>query len=227
MSTSISVGVSFTLGGTARNRRWSYFSEAERAAYRNTVVKPLQAKLDALHSGDTTKPIYVKFVTDKRRGGSVGVIRKMTMVVSPPRRYYENEEVTYSDIEVGFDDHKSVIKISNTDAIEWLQDYEGPTKYLFDKEKVEKKVIPDVVDKLGVEVKPGVFISFVEKNYRGLTVHFGNVTRINHNGTVWATNMRLQDGDCQDEIRIADSKTIVVMTRDLMDRLTIKKMSVL
>lgn len=226
MSTSISAGVSFTLG-TGRYRNRAYYNATVRAAYDNDVLKPLQAKVAALNAGDLTQPIYVKFVTDKRREGSVGVVRKMRIEVSQPRYSYDSTNVYITDVEVGFDDHKSVIKITNTDAIEWLQGHQGPTLYAFDKEKVEKKVIPEVVDKLGAEVKPGVFISFVQKNYRGLTVHFGNVTRINHNGTVWAKNMKLQEGDRQEEIRIPDSKTIVVMTKDLMDRLTIKKMSIL
>ena len=109
--------------------------------------------------------------------------------------------------------------------IELLIGYEGPCVWQWGK-KEKPQVLP--YDRLGREVKVGDFACYILHHFgtcRGASTQFGTVQKIERDGTVWAKNVALSDGEKSQLKRINDNATIVILTSDLMDRLMLAKLA--
>ena len=80
-------------------------------------------------------------------------------------------------------------------------------------------------------IKKGDFISYVlyhfDNGRNGAGIYYGKVTKIEGDGTVHAKNIKLKDDDRVAEMRIKDNSLIVIMTKDLMDKLMLARLSIL
>jgi hypothetical protein len=112
----------------------------------------------------------------------------------------------------------------------WLK---GRDKDLGTVWKWEKPVPPKIVayDKLKRELKVGDFISYIlyhfDNSGNAAGLYYGKITQIENDGTVHAKNIKLKEDDLVDERRIKDNSLIVLMTKDLMDRLMLARLSIL
>lgn len=182
--------------------------------------------MDKMNKGE---PVYVVF-NDERRKGSIGKILSWTVKSRPAHsssHYYRIPFETFDiyNIEVGWDDRKNVIRPTTYD-IQIVEEWTGGTKYVYEKPQPRELTIPKVYDRLGEEIKVGNFISFVYQKYGAVELMYGTVTRINHNGTVWAKNMKLSSDDTSEEHKIRDNSNAVVMEKNFMDKLLMFKLSV-
>lgn len=116
-------------------------------------------------------------------------------------------------------------------AASWLKGYDETlgTQWVWKRPEVPT-VVPQ--DKLGRDIKVGDFISYILYHFGGNNgnaagIYYGKVTQIEKDGTVYAKNIKLKDDDISEEKRIKDHSLIVIMTKDLMDKLMLARLSVL
>ena len=203
---------------SAPSRYWNRIADNSEF---NRVVTVISRRLLA------GEPIYVRFF-DPRRKGSVGKITSVDIRdVSNWYAGYGGNTKHYqlNNIEVKWDGRSNKVHPYDSE-IEFLEDWEGGTVWAYSKPSpAPAKPIPVVKDHLGAEVEPGDFVSFVSRRYGEVKLHFGNVSRINHNGTVWVNTLKLRDDDQPQEVKVHDPDTIVKQGKDLMDRLILARMS--
>lgn len=196
------------------------------------------------------EPIYVKFVSgDKRRVGSIGRIQinNMQDILYGSYSYHNHynragarsvieEKIENFDLmkaikvninmTVKWDNRKNKVESSGYDVV-WLKGHTGGTVWHYGT-PITPKV--QAFDKLGREIKEGDFISYILYHYdsRGAAgIYYGKVTKITNDGNVYAKNIKLQENDKVDEKRIKDNNLIVIMTKDLMDKLMLARLSIL
>lgn len=133
--------------------------------------------------------------------------------------------------EATWDKRKNKIDINTGWAADWIKGYDPTlgTQWVWKKPDDDPAVIPE--DKLGREIKKGDFISYVlyhfDNGRNGAGIYYGKVTKIDGDGTVHAKNIKLKDDDRVAEMRIKDNSLIVIMTKDLMDKLMLARLSIL
>ena len=107
-------------------------------------------------------------------------------------------------------------------------DDEG-TVWAWAKDPEPEQVVAE--DKLGREIKVGDFISYIlyhfDNGSNGAGIYYGKVTKITKTGTVHAKNIKLKDNDHVAEMRIKDNSLIVIMSKDLLDKLMLARLSIL
>lgn len=115
---------------------------------------------------------------------------------------------------------------SSAYEIDYLPNYTGECKWVWGK-KENPKLVP--LDRLGREIKIGDFVCYILHHFyrSGASTQFGTVQKIQNDGTVWAKNVALSDGEVSKLKRINDNNTVVILTKDLMDRLMMAKLSTL
>jgi hypothetical protein len=127
---------------------------------------------------------------------------------------------------VKWDGRSNKVDANNSWALEWLPNHTGGTVWKWEKPEVPL-VIPK--DKLGREIQKGDFISYILYNFdndsNNAGIYYGKVTKIEADGTVYATNIKLTDSDKSAEKKIKDNSLIVIMSKDLMDRLMLARLS--
>lgn len=132
---------------------------------------------------------------------------------------------------VKWDGRKNRIDVSNGFDIVWLKDRkaEEGTHWVWSKPEDPPAVIPQ--DKLGRDIKVGDFISYIlyhfDNKHNAAGIYYGKVSKIENDGTVHAKNIKLKDDDRVDEKRIKDNSLIVIMSKDLMDKLMLARLSIL
>lgn len=197
--------------------------------------------------------IYVKFI-DPKREGSIGrlVINDVQELLGNYRKYgyltgYSSFSYSYhrpiEEIEANVkEEHFEHARFDVTvkwngrfndfsprpAEILWLKGYQGNTVWAYDKSAKPKtpKIIPK--DRLDREIKVGDFIVYILYQFQGSSaagIYFGKVTRITHEGEVYAKNIKLGGDDRQAEKKIKESKLITIMSDDLMQQLMIAKLS--
>jgi hypothetical protein len=127
---------------------------------------------------------------------------------------------------VKWDGRKNEVQASAYE-VDYLLSYSGECVWQWGR-KDKPKVIP--LDRLGREIKVGDFACYILHHFgtnRGASTQFGTVQKIQNDGTVWAKNVALSDGELSKLKRINDNKTVVILTKDLMDRLMMAKLSTL
>jgi hypothetical protein len=202
------------------------------------------------------KPIYVRFTNkDQMRDGSIAIIKDWNVerglakngeyLAKNPHwgrsRYHvpnvhqfeigsDKYEVDLTDCgsffgRVRWEGRKNECEASIYN-VEWLKGYEGPCVWQFGK-KEQPQVI--ATDRLGREIKVGDFCCYILHHFSnyGASTQFGTVTKIERDGTVWAKNIALGEDESAHTKKINDNSTIVILTKDLMDRLMMAKLSTL
>ena len=176
-------------------------------------------------------PVYVKFTAhhDERRTGSIARLTTFTIQERSPWSYGYSRtrsgatRPVITTMQVGWDGRKNVVNVYEYD-IEILEGYTGGTVW-----KWEKPVGPLVQakDRTGREIKKGDFINYVLHHHvmYGTTIHFGTVSKVDRDGTVWAKNIKVDDNETVADKRIKNNENIVVLTKDLLDRLMLLKLA--
>lgn len=127
-----------------------------------------------------------------------------------------------------WDGRKNRVNYLSAWNIMWLKGHEGGTVWSYEAQAVEKV---EAVDKLGREIKVGDFISYIlyhfdnDRNAAG--IYYGKVTKVTPQGNVSAKNIKLGEDDVVAEKQIKDNSLIVIMSKDLMDRLMMARLSIL
>lgn len=227
------MSTSNTKGTSLLPPSWSYYSSTANC----TPTSPEVLAHHDLYAWiqdqlDNDKPVYVKFTHDARRAGSIGRIKNINIREIPAHKsgasyynYYPNY-VTYcvDKMEVIWDGRSNLCNPYYSE-IEILRDYEGPTVWKWVQKAPETRVIPTIKGHLGEEIVVDDFVSFVSRKYGTVKLHFGNVSRINYNGSVWVNTLKLRDGDRPEEVKVHDPDTIVKIGKDLIDRLVMARLA--
>lgn len=127
-----------------------------------------------------------------------------------------------------WDGRKNKVNYLSAWNIMWLKGHEGGTVWSYEAQAVEKV---DALDKLGREIKVGDFISYIlyhfdnDRNAAG--IYYGKVTKVTPQGNVYAKNIKLNEDDEVADKQIKDNSLIVIMSKDLMDRLMMARLSIL
>lgn len=186
--------------------------------------------------------VYVKITHPKTRAGSIGYLKFSDNFVNPTHadlaefnrgRYYGkidrlSEYTLYKyktdDKQIHFDDRKNPIKAERLE-FEWLVDYEGPTNFIFDKSKVEKKEVVEenMKDFMGNDLVVGDIVSIVDNN----NMIVGTISR--YSGTrksLFVKPIKVSSRVYyKSEIICSDPSRIMLVDKDLMDRLLIARLS--
>lgn len=197
------------------------------------------------------EPVYIKITSDERRVGAIARLNISDETIQDilhggySNFYYSRVARQHIDpIPENVDDSKiGLVHISGFAtwtgrknrvnelygrAMVWLKDYEGDTVWSFEKPTVPKK---PAYDKLGREINVGDFISYILYHFdnadNAAGIYYGKVTKIDYDGTVIAKNIKLSETDKVAEKRIKDSSLIVIMSKDLMDKLMMARLSIL
>lgn len=126
-----------------------------------------------------------------------------------------------------FDGRPNKLKPDHSGLI-WLKDYTGPTVWknsIPSKKSLPRKIVKD---RLGRELNVGDFITYILYHHTvtGAGIFFGTVTKITDAGKVFAKNIKMGDTyDRSEEKQIKDPSQAVIMTKDLMDQIVLKKLS--
>lgn len=207
-----------------------YWTRSEPKKHREMFLELAKRKLEG-------KPVYVRWKNDARRRGAIGLLSSYDIedvshwynrtydwktgqyIQSNAGEYFQaiNLEVTWEGRKNRASPHEGEIEI--------LDDYEGPTIWAWNTSPKEAKPIPTITDHLGAEVNVDDFVSFVSRRYGVIELHFGNVSRINHNGSVWVNTLKLRDDDDPQERKVHDTDTIVKIGKDLVDRLMMARLA--
>jgi hypothetical protein len=202
------------------------------------------------------EPQFVEFdgSTDARRTGSIGRIvisdEEMQNILHGATEYrgYYNRGPARQTIEVKEENvdalklerYNPTLKVkwdgrsNSIDAswgAHWLKGYDASqgTKWVWAKPEDPPAITPK--DKLGREIKKGDFISYIlyhfDNSHNAAGIYYGKVSKIENDGTVHAKNIKLKEDDRVDEKRIKDNSLIVIMSKDLMDKLMLARLSIL
>lgn len=129
-----------------------------------------------------------------------------------------------------WDGRKNKIQFNNWSEI-WIDDHDPKTGTVWALEKPAEVPQVEAYDKLGREIKVGDFISYILYHFdnggSAAGIYYGKVTKIEKDGTVHAKNIKLADDNVVAEKRIKDNSLIVIMTKDLMDKLMLARLSIL
>lgn len=177
------------------------------------------------------EPVYVKFTEhhDERRTGSIARLTTFNIQERTPWSYGYSRSISgktrpvIGSMQVMWDGRKNVVNVWEYD-IEILEGYKGGTVWKW--ERPEGPLV-EAKDRTGREIKKGDFVTYVlhhHVNY-GTTIHFGAVTKVERNGTVWAKNIKIDDEETIADKRIKNNENIVVLTKDLLDILMLRKLA--
>jgi hypothetical protein len=180
-------------------------------------------------------PVYIKYKSDNSAGRGDSIARVIGFCDSETLEYVKlnitdylehYHRLSYLSLMVKFDDRKNKLK-PKIDDITWLKGYSGPTHWIHNPPLIIKPELKPILDRLGREVKLGDFVSYAITRYNTsrIDVYFGSVTKISNRNVVYCTNIKLNDNDSIFEEKIKDNSSMVLITKDLIDQLMIKRLS--
>lgn len=198
-------------------------SDVEFMAYLKTLTDP-------------NVKIYVGFADpDKARYGTIGVARPKHYPKDrskwPAIPAFKHRSDTYDfmyEIIVDLDDGREIKASPYSDNLYWLKTYTGPTHWVFTR-KAKEDLPPVVVkDRLGNELKQGDFIAYVgrEPYTSGMgDLFFGFVEKISPKGVVYAKNIKLDDDDKTQTIRLGYPERSTKLNKEIIDQLMIRRLT--
>jgi hypothetical protein len=203
-----------------------------------TVIAAHDEKIRDMHRRVMAdEKVYVKFTKshDERRTGSIGYlsnfdIKERAVYSGYSRSFFSGRTAPPDSIrpqvvhmEVMWEGRKNVIRVWDYD-IEILDGYTGGSVWKWEK---PQGPLVEAKDRTGREIKKGDFINYVLHHHvsYGTTIHFGTVSKVDRDGTVWAKNVKVDDKETVAEKRIKNNENIVVLTKDLLDRLMLLKLA--
>ncbi len=193
---------------------------------------------------------------DPRRIGAVGKLyikpdciqaflkgRRNTWIYSPTPKNEPDIEVKEENVKeehfgsimldgfIKWDGRTNKVDANAGWAINWLPHRTEEEGTFWKWERTEKPAAPAPKDKLDREIKVGDFISYVLYNFdnarNSAGIYYGKVTKIDNEGYVFAKNIKLAENDKSAEKRIKDNSLIVIMSKDLMEKLMVARLSIL
>jgi hypothetical protein len=114
------------------------------------------------------------------------------------------------------------------DQVEFLPGYTGETVWLYDKERKSRVKQKIALDKLGREINIGDFCTYILYQFDGAGaagIYFGNVTKIEPDGSIWCKNVKLTTRDRCEDKKVKDNSLVTILTDDLMRQLMMAKLS--
>jgi len=203
------------------------------------------------------EPIFVGFdpVAEPKRIGSVGRLyisseciqnllygsynhfryaqRETRPLLKPEESLIKPEtfKMIILDGHVKWDGRSNKVNIGSAYSVNWLKGYDASKGTIWKWAKPDDPPAITPKDKLGRDITKGDFISYIlyhfDNKYNAAGIYYGKVTKIENDGTVWAKNIKLSEKDKVAEKRIKDNSLIVIMTKDLMDKLMMARLSIL
>jgi hypothetical protein len=195
------------------------------------------------------QPIYVSFDPEyePKRQGSVGrlVIENMQDILHGSRHHTYYSRITRAVIEGKPENVRAenLLKIIPNGHVVWdgrknkvqsqwkmsiLPEHQGGTVWVYE---TPKSAQVQALDRLGREIKVGDFISYIlyhfDNGRNGAGIYYGKVTKIDLDGTVHAKNIKLKDDDQVAEKKVKDNSLVVIMSKDLMDKLMLARLSII
>ena len=224
-------GIPSASGSSSRYYHYYFTADKNSQKYKEWVSDIKQFLNDIILGN----PIYVKYKSNNTagRGDSIAIVTGVadSSVLEHIKEhisdYYEsNYTLINLSLMVKFDDRKNRLRPKVEDII-WLKGYSGPTFWIHNPPVVIKPELKPILDRLGREIKLGDFVSYAITWYNTsrIDVYFGSVTRISDRNVVYCTNIKLNDNDPIVEERIKDNSSMVLITKDLIDQLMIKRLS--
>lgn len=201
-------------------------NEMDKLVNNLNSVNPIHSKAnlsdwDKLKS--QKKSLFVRFIDPSHvRYGSIAKINNPSIYSLSTRPKISGK--------LHFDDHKCNGSVySYSELIEWLPGYNGKTEWHYDKNRPKYATpISTHYDRLNREIKVGDFCCYILYQFDGdgmANIYFGNVTRLDGDGSIWCKNTKLSDNERSSEAKVKNSKLITILTDDLMDQLLIAKLT--
>lgn len=180
---------------------------------------------EAIDRGDR---VFVRVKNSNHKHyGSIALIEERLAL-----RDWKSEET--QGFRLGWDKRKNTLSAWTNyySEIEWLRNYQGPTVYDFDRErgKPNDPKVECLKDRTGKQIKVGDFCCYILHHFQnsGAGIYFGTVTKFTKNGgTAYIKNIKLAESDRVEEKRVTYSENIVVLTKDLLDRMMMARLSLL
>lgn len=189
------------------------------------------------------EPVYVEFIHDKKRTGSIGKITiqnmqeilygspffrwqtKRAVIEEKPENFkIEKAILVTPDLAITWDGRRNRVTSSGYDVV-WLKGHTDGTKWSYGTVNTPKAT---VYDKLGREIQVGDFISYILYHFDrhgAASIYYGTVTKITHDGNIYAKNIKLKEDDRVAVKKIKSPDLIVKMTKDLLSQLTLVRLS--
>lgn len=194
-----------------------------RDVHRNGTIGRVKLNLDLNavffkpHDSYRYGPLPDKDIQEVKDLHALGKLSFKNVTINP---YYKTPYVP--SITLTFDDRRNTLKPDSASLV-WLKGYQGPTLWVNNK-PIQKQV--EVFDRLGEKLKVGDFCSYILYHYQysGAATYFGKITKITPSGKVFATNMSLK-GEATAEKQVKEPGQIVLLSKDLLDRLMLMKLS--
>lgn len=162
------------------------------------------------------------------------VIQKSEVKNNYQGRYHRSDDLSYHEVR----DLLSRIKIKlkcdkshkatdfSLDKIEFLTDYTGECKYVYQKpdKSDEKNII--LKDKFDNDITVGSFIVFANSTSRQQgRPKFGKITKITSPNVFYAKNIKLAETDNSRVYVLREPHEVILLTEDLIDQITIARLS--
>lgn len=131
---------------------------------------------------------------------------------------------------LGWDKRKNSLSVwSATGDVVWLRGHTGETVYDYDRQRgMVKAENVTLEDRTGRQIKVGDFCCYILHHFdrSGASIYFGTVTKFSKHGTTaYCKNIKLAEDDEVAEKRVTYSENIVVLTKDLLDRMMMARLA--
>lgn len=130
----------------------------------------------------------------------------------------------YINLDFGNGRKLSSVAINSGCVLTYLENYTGPTNYVYDRTKIVKEikpVKPKIFDIFGVEPKLNDVISVSADNELWL----GNIIEINKDGSQFKANLVSKQKKNRKKAVIRQSEKFMIITDDIKDKILIYKLS--
>lgn len=192
-----------------------------RPGFKDGTSADMKKMMADFHAGN---PVFVEFNMSGSHRLRNGSIAQITKIKHPPLGALPHYLASI-EIEVGWHGRSNLVKANLWDVY-WLQGHTGPTNYIYNRPAPLPAV--KVKDRLGREMKVGDFVCYILHHFdgnMGAATYFGKVTKVTPKGKVFAKNIKIASTDYVDTKEIKDPSQAIILTKDLMDQLTLVKLS--
>jgi hypothetical protein len=172
----------------------------------------------------------VKYLNGHKQGRS-NTIAKVKKIINGEIEYKNNWVYANGpneqniQLEVIFDDRKNLLK-PKLYEIAWLPTHTNGTVWIHNPPPTKAKKVKATLDKFNREIEPGALCTFAVNMYGSqVSVFVGSVTKISERGVIYCKSICVRDGEPEVEFRISDNSSIILLTQDLMDQITLARLS--
>lgn len=179
------------------------------------------------------EPVYVQFHANQ------GVHRKRETGIARVHSIQSCSHYVQARFVVCWDDRPNKVNVDYGE-VAWLKGYQGPTVWKWTVDVDDRPQVSEVKDRLGETIHVGDFVSFAFNTSGELDLMLGKVTKITDKGDVYCLNQEIgtetkhqpawmggvaHTPAIKERLIRDPSKSLMVMTNDLMDRILMAKLA--